>query len=134
MKPTHRTLLTLSLGRGDSNSLIDYTTTLKLRILLRRFCRLTFVSFVMVKAPRISPSITRALLLLDASIVPGGKMASPVYSLPSSEMKRTKRWALIIRGNRRSNGVNHIPQFSTSDKFLPQFIYLEGGISSYADA
>lgn len=60
-------------------------------------------------------------------------MASPVYSLPSFEMKRTKRWALVIRGNRRSNGVNHIPQFSTSDKFLAQFIYLEGGISSYAD-
>lgn len=96
---------------------------------LLRFCRRTFVWSVMVKSPRISPWITRALLLLDASIVPGGKMASPVYSFPSFEMKRTKRWALVSRGNRRSNGVNHIPQSSVSDKFLPQFIYLKGGIS-----
>lgn len=78
---------------------------------------------VIVKSPRISPVITLALVLLDASAFPDGKIASPVYSLPSVEMKRTKRCALTARGRSRSNGENHISQFSGCYDFsIPCYI------------
>jgi hypothetical protein len=57
-----------------------------------------------------------------ASMVPWGKIASPVYVLPSSETKRTKRCALTTRGNRRSNGENHIlAACMRTISFLPYF-------------
>lgn len=103
------------------DQLYDHRSSKAIATLLH-FYRLTFVSFVIVKSPRISPRITRALLLLDASMVPGGKMASPVYSLPSVEMKRTKRSALAKRGKRRRDGENHILKSSTPDNtvFIPR--------------
>src|SRR5215467_1039178 len=89
--------------------------------------KFTFTSFVIVKSPKISPVITRALLILEASVVSGGRMASPVYSCPSVEMNRTKRWALIARGNNKSNDENHILGFLCFLRLLQEIIYPSGG-------
>lgn len=77
----------------------------------------TFTWSVILKSPRISPVIIRACVLFDASKVPNGRIASPVYSLPSVEMNRTKRCALTRSGNNRSRSENHILRLAWASAF-----------------